>query len=264
MDKAEGALSVAEKALAEARLAVSRLNAMLPPRSVTSFRIDADGDLLVIYSDGAAEKVGRVRGGDGAAGQDGASVLDAAVDQDGCLSLRLSNGRSINAGRVRGEAGAPGAQGRDAQAIPGPAGRSVVRGGVNESGCLCLTYTDGTVENVGLVAIKGEPGAPGRAGDDAVGVARMEIDGTDLKVTMTNGTAVNLGRVVGHDGKPGAPGRDGRPGASIKGERGEAGETVAIEIGDTSAAGITAKSLDRLRVQTLIVDGQELRVVVLN
>jgi hypothetical protein len=261
MDKAEGALSVAEKALAEARQAVSRLNAMLPPRNVKSFRIDADGDLLVIYSDGAAEKVGRVRGNDGAPGADGASVLDAAVDQDGCLSLRLSDGRTVNAGRVRGEPGAPG---KDAQSIPGPAGRSVVRGAVDDNGHLCLTYTDGTSEDVGLVAIKGEPGEPGAAGSDGVGIARLAIDGTDLKVTMTDGTGINLGRVVGHDGKPGAPGKDGRPGASIKGERGEPGPSVEIAFGDSLPANITAKSLDRIRAQTIVLDGQEVRVLVLS
>lgn len=261
MDKAEGALSVAEKALAEARQAVSRLNAMLPPRSVSSFKIDADGDLLVIYSDGEAVKVGRVRGDDGADGSDGASVLDATVDQEGCLSLRLSDGRTVNAGRVRGEPGAPG---RDAQSIPGPAGRSVVRGAIDESGHLCLTYTDGTTEDVGQVAIKGDPGTTGAAGSDGVGIAHLAIDGADLKVTMTDGTGVNLGRVVGQDGKPGEPGKDGRPGASIKGDPGDPGQSIAIEIGDSLPASITSKSLDRIRVQTLIVDGQEIRALVLS
>lgn len=259
MDKAEGALSVAEKALAEARLAVARLNAMLPPRNVSSFRIDADGDLLVIYSDGAAEKVGRVRGRDGDDGSDGASILDAAVDADGCLTLRLSDGRTVNAGRVRGEPGAPG---KDAPPIPGPAGRSVVRGVVDEGGHLCLTYTDGTTEDVGLVAIKGDPGAPGERGADGVGVADASIDGQDLKISMTDGRVANLGRVVGQDGRPGAPGRDGRPGASIKGDPGDPGQSAAIELGESLPAGITAKSLDRVRVQTIMLDGQEVRVLV--
>lgn len=54
---------------------------------------------------------------------------------------------------------------------------------------------------------KAKDGAPGK---DGVGVAGAVIDRDgSLVVTLSNGEAKQLGRVVGKDGDPGAPGRDG-------------------------------------------------------
>lgn len=62
----------------------------------------------------------------------------------------------------------------------------------------------------------GTPGEPGPAGKDGadgkdgVGMAGLVIDRDDnLVATLSNGSTVKLGCVVGRDGKDGAPGRDG-------------------------------------------------------
>lgn len=56
----------------------------------------------------------------------------------------------------------------------------------------------------------GEKGAPGDPGKDGTGMADALIDRDgSLVLTMTDGRAKSLGRVVGQDGAPGAHGRDG-------------------------------------------------------
>lgn len=65
----------------------------------------------------------------------------------------------------------------------------------------------------------GEDGKPGTPGKDGVGLAGMMInrDGEAI-ATLTDGTMVNLGPVVGRDGNdgaPGEPGRDGRDGLDV-------------------------------------------------
>lgn len=57
---------------------------------------------------------------------------------------------------------------------------------------------------------QGEKGAPGEHGNDGVGLADALIDRDGaLVITMTDGRAKSLGRVVGQDGAPGEHGRDG-------------------------------------------------------
>lgn len=255
------ALAVAQQNIAaveaELRRAHERLDAAPAPRSLASFVIDADGSLVVIYSDGSKDVVGRVRGEDGA---DAPAVAEATVGADGALVLRMSDGRAINAGVVKGETGAPG---KDAPVVPGPAGRSIVSGRVDGCGHLILAYSDGGTEDVGTVAFKGEPGDPGKDGldgKDGVGIAGAAIVGTDLEIEYTDGRKVPLGRVVGKDGLPGKsiegkPGRPGKDGADAT--------AVPVDLGENYAAGIDVKALDRLRVQTVVVNGEHIRVLVM-
>ncbi|MBR6918630.1 MAG: hypothetical protein IKN38_10640 [Clostridia bacterium] len=60
------------------------------------------------------------------------------------------------------------------------------------------------------------------------GIAGMEIDGSGhLKVTMTDGEVIDLGRVVGSDGADGADGANGADGADgADGVDGADGESV--------------------------------------
>lgn len=72
----------------------------------------------------------------------------------------------------------------------------------------------------GLSGERGEPGLPGERGEkgepgrDGVGLAGCLInrDG-HFVVTLSDGTARELGEIVGKDGAPGVPGRDGQDGA---------------------------------------------------
>lgn len=59
----------------------------------------------------------------------------------------------------------------------------------------------------------GEKGAPGKDGADVVGAIR-DADG-HLILTLSNGLAKDVGRVVGHDGAKGADGKDGQDGVGF-------------------------------------------------
>ena len=115
-------------------------------RGVTSFEINDEGDLVVSYTDGTSENLGKVTqdakdGEDGEPGQPGQPGKDGANGQDG-------------------EDGANGADGQDgADGKDGKDGRGVTNAEVNENGELILTYTDGTIQNLGKV--KGADGKDG-------------------------------------------------------------------------------------------------------
>lgn len=75
---------------------------------------------------------------------------------------------------------------------PGPAGKD---------------GADGKDGHDGEDGIDGADGAPGPQGKDGVGLAGAVIDREGgLVLTLTDGTAKALGRVVGNDGEPGADG----------------------------------------------------------
>ncbi|MDQ5959925.1 MAG: hypothetical protein QG592_1005, partial [Pseudomonadota bacterium] len=165
-------------------------------------------------------------------------------------------GRVVNAGRVRGEPGEPG---KDAAVIAGPAGRSVVAAKVNADGHLLLTFSDSTVEDVGLVVVpgdKGDPGTDGLDGNAGVGVASARVSAGNLLLTMTDGTEHDAGRVVGADGK------------SIRGDKGDKGDAGAdgtlIQISDPAPARLDASALGRVVVRELIIDGIATRVLALD
>jgi len=65
----------------------------------------------------------------------------------------------------------------------------------------------------------GEDGQPGRDGKDGVGLAGMMIDRAGEAIaTLTDGTMIKLGPIVGRDGvdgAPGEPGKDGRDGKDL-------------------------------------------------
>lgn len=96
---------------------------------------------------------------------------------------------------------------------PGPPGRGVSDMTIDPAGRLIVTYTDGTVENVGPVV--GAAGADGEPGEPGRGIADVEIIGGRLVVTFSDGATDDLGPVVGADGNDGTDGRDGRGIASV-------------------------------------------------
>lgn len=72
----------------------------------------------------------------------------------------------------------------------------------------------------GFQGEQGEPGKDGqdgRDGKDGVGISSTEVNADgELVLYFTNGTSINLGRVVGSDGKDGVDGIDGAPGITPK------------------------------------------------
>ena len=80
---------------------------------------------------------------------------------------------------------------------------------------------------------KGEPGEKGEKGDQGIGVKEPMIDRDgNLILVMSDGSAKNVGRVVGRDGKHGLDGKNGLDGKDGKqgehGEKGEPGASVDI------------------------------------
>lgn len=79
-------------------------------RSVTSARMDDDGNLWLWFSNGAEQNIGRVRGFDGRnpdphpAPKNATEIVTASVIE-GNLVLLMSDGREIKAGRVKGDPG---------------------------------------------------------------------------------------------------------------------------------------------------------------
>lgn len=146
-----------------------------------------DGRLLITYTDGAIEDVGRVIGQGGKPGkagrngrvgedgEDGRSITGTAI-VDGQLVLSYSDGTSETAGRVVGENGRDG-RGIAATAIrdgrlvvtytdgetvdvgPLPAGRGVASVAFDMAACVAtVTYTDGVVDQSPMTGC--EPAQP--------------------------------------------------------------------------------------------------------
>lgn len=176
----------------------------------------------------------------GAAGQDGQDGKDGADGKNGMDGANGVNGKAIE---VRKSEGAvqwryEGGQWQDLVAlcdITGPAGMNGEKGETGQTG------TDGKtpefrVENgalqwryVGeavwlnlydLTALKGADGSDGKDGadgTDGVGISKTEINANgELLITYTSGVTVNLGKVVGADGRDGIDGTNGKDGTDGK------------------------------------------------
>lgn len=103
--------------------------------------------------------------------------------------------------------------------IKGANGIGISKSEVNASGELVLTYTDGTVKNLGNVV-----GANGADGQDGVGIKTVTLSSTgELMVTLSDNSVINLGNVKGEKGDKGDKGDKGARGE--KGEKGDKGDT---------------------------------------
>jgi hypothetical protein len=144
----------------------------LDGRGITKFDL-ASGNLIVVYTDGQTQDLGPVVGKDGATGATG----------------------------LTGQSGMDGKDGVDGQ--NGQDGRGIVSTDII-SGSLIVTYSDGTVQDAGVVVgPKGDPGengtdgAPGATG--APGLTPVSVD-TDINgyvtITYSDGTTETAGRVL--------------------------------------------------------------------
>jgi collagen type III alpha len=123
-----------------------------------------------------------------------------------------------------GETGEPGVPGSDgAPGEKGERGEPGIPGEPGEKGEAGLPGERGEKGDQGLSGDRGEPGLPGERGEkgepgrDGVGLAGCLInrDG-HFVVTLSDGTARELGEIVGKDGAPGKNGQDGAPGRDGK------------------------------------------------
>lgn len=149
------------------------------------------------------------KGVDGRDGVDGIGIADAIIDAEGALVLTFTDGRTKTLGVVRGEKGVAGADGRDggkgdtgAQGSAGRDGVGIADACIDDAGALVLTLTDGTVKMLGrVVGADGRDGARGDAGgrgEKGDGVKDAIIDNVgNLILTFTDGSTKCLGRVVG-------------------------------------------------------------------
>ncbi|MCH5198164.1 MAG: hypothetical protein J1E34_04575, partial [Oscillospiraceae bacterium] len=210
--------------------------------SITNAVVGDNGELVLTYSNGTTANLGAVVGKDGqdgidgSNGVDGISVINAEITSDGELVLTYSNGQRSNLGNVIGANGKDGADGKDGidgkDGTNGADGISVVKSEINSRGELVLTYSDGNIDNLGVVVgangkdgkdgengkdgtngKNGKDGLNGTDGKDGVGIDNIVINSDgQLEITLTNGTSMNLGNIKGADGQNGHDGKDGQNG----------------------------------------------------
>lgn len=101
-----------------------------------------------------------------------------------------------------GRAGERGAQGQTGDR--GQDGRGIVSTEVTEQGRFVITYSDGTVTDLGPIF-----------GPDGVGIAELSILDQRLVVALSDGRVIDLGRIVGERGLPGQTGQDGQAGRGV-------------------------------------------------
>lgn len=128
----------------------------------------------------------------------------------------------------KGDAGEPGRDGSDGKDADPEAVRALVEAAVADAVPVAVKAAvdalpapeKGEKGDPGEVGEQGPAGTPGTDGKDGIGLAGMMIDREGEAVaTLTDGTLIKLGPVVGRDGKdgaPGEPGKDGRDGRDLE------------------------------------------------
>ena len=215
-------------------------------RGVKSFEVNAEGHLIVTYSDGATADLGKVTGQDGAdgkpdpkgdKGETGKPGKDGRDGIDGKDGVDGKPGKDGKQG-PKGDKGDTGAAGKD-----GADGKQGPKGDKGDTGAAGKDGKDGADGKQGPKGDKGDTGADGRDGKDGRGIANLEVneDG-ELMVTYSDGETQNLGRVVGADGTDGTDGKNGQDGKP--GPKGDKGDTGAAgkdgEKGEKGADGANA------------------------
>ena len=193
-----------------------------------------DGKLIITLSNGNIIDLGNVVGKDGVDGTPGHNGIDGEDGKDGQngndgigianvvitnnnLIVTLSNGNVIDLGNIKGDKGENGSDGKD--------GISIVKSEINAQGELVLTYSDGSVKNLGKVVGSdgkdGQNGANGKDGTDGITPQLRINTGTNIwEVSYDNGkTWTSLGISAtgpkGDDGEKGDNGENGKDGVGI-------------------------------------------------
>ena len=213
---------------------------------ITSANINAEGQLVLSFSDGKTVNLDKVVGMNG---KDGIGVSSANINTNGELVITYTNGQTANLGVVVGTKGDKGETGAQ----------------INSDGELVLIFSNNQRTNVGNVigakgekgdkgdtgaqgqqgiqgdkGDKGDKGDTGAAGNDGVSVTKTEINNKgELVITLSDKTVSNLGVVVGakgDKGETGAAGQDGDDGVGI--------ETIVIENGNLKITLTNETTLD--------------------
>lgn len=161
------------------------------------------------------EERGPLKGEPGAAGKDGLSVT--VDDVAPMISEVVRSAVAAIPAPKDGADGKDGANGRD-----GVDGKSV---SIDEIEPIIASHIRKAISAIpapkdgkdGRDGANGKDGSDGKDGRDGLGAASAMIDRSGhLILTMTNGSAKDLGPVVGKDGADGVDGKDGAPGACGK------------------------------------------------
>lgn len=174
---------------------------------IASAVINGSGNLVITLTDGTVLDTGRVvgtNGVNGTNGTNGISITSASVNANGQLVVGLSNGQTVNAGSVVGPQGPFGPQ--------GPAG---------------------PVGPAGPTGATGAQGPQGVAGRSVANNGALVDSNGNLLITLTDGTILSAGNVVGAQGPQGVAGPQGPQG--LQGPAGATGATGAQ--GETGPAG---------------------------
>jgi hypothetical protein len=235
-DTLEAELSACRSSLDELRSA-----------QVMGLVIDRSGGLVAMQANGDQKVLGPVVGRDGLNGKDGANGL---AGKDGAPGLNGKDGANGLAGKdgapglngkdgangLAGKDGAPGLNGKDgANGLAGKDGAPGLNGKDGADGLAGKDGAPGLNGKDGADGLAGKDGAPGLNGKDGAGVAGAVIDRTGgLVLTLANGEAKALGRVVGADGNDGlgfddmAVEYDGERAITVRYARGDKVKEMAI------------------------------------
>lgn len=194
------------------------------------FRIDQTSKDWEISYDGGSSWTSLGVKATGEAGKDGLTPM-MNVDANGIWQVSYDNGTTwislgIAASGQKGDTGDKGDKGDK-----GDNGKDGItpRMKIDSDGILFVSYDDGTSWVSLGVSLKGEKGDKGDTGDkgdkgdkgdtgsngadgingtNGIGIAKAEVNANgELVITFTDKTSVNLGKVVGKDGKDGNDGR---------------------------------------------------------
>ena len=189
---------------------------------VTKSEVNTSGELVITYSNGDSTNLGKIVGKDGLDGTNGQNGLSAyeiaknggfiGSEDEWLASLKGEKGEQGEQGiqgiqGVQGEKGERGEKGQN-----GADGIGIANSEINKNGELVITYSNNTVDNLSVVVgadgkdgTNGTNGVDGIDGKDGIGITNAEINNSgELKLTYSDGTSANLGKVVGADGKDGA------------------------------------------------------------
>ncbi len=160
-----------------------------------------------------------------------AGISTAKFSDSGDLMITLTDGTSINVGQVAGSDGKNGADGKDGKnGTNGTNGKDGANGLDGKNGTDGQNGTNGTNGKDGADGkdgTDGQNGADGTNGRDGVSIqsARINEQG-QLVLSYSDGTSVNLDKVVGTNGKDGVDGKDGING--VDGQDGVGIQTITI------------------------------------
>lgn len=211
---------------------------------ISGAAINANGELVLTYSNGQSDNLGTVigakgekgdtgatgaqgeqgiqgekgdKGDTGATGQngqdgkDGKGVASAVINEEGKLVITYSDGTIATLGKVIGPRGEQGVQGEKGDTgAQGEKGEKGEQGAQGEQGVQGIQGEKGEQGTQGEKGDKGDTGAAGQDGQDGqdgVGISRAEINAeNELVLTLSNGQSINLGAVKGEKGDKGDAG----------------------------------------------------------